>query len=124
MKRVMKFRRILQKSKHMKKKLSKKKCSRKNQLKNKSLFQMIESPHNTNDFLINNRSSTFYSDEDEDSIIIQPSSLIRLEEDTNSEINLFDFKDSESTNGESVIINEKPEGSKGQFAECFEGEKP
>ncbi len=124
MKRIMKFRRILQKSKHIKKDFSKKKISRKNKLKKKSLFQIIESPHNTNDFLINNRSSAFYMDEEEeDSIIFQSSPIILLEDDTNLEINLFDLKYSESTNEESVLINEKSEASKGQISQCFEGEK-
>ena len=123
MKRIMKFRRIAQKSKHIKEKLSKKKFSRKNQMTKKNIFQMIESPHNTNDFLINNRSSAFYMDEEEDSIIIQPSSIIRLEDDTNSEINIFDLKDSQSTNGESVILNEKSETTKEQISQSLEKEK-
>ena len=54
------------------------------QLKKKYLFQQIQSPHNTNDFLINNQSSAFYTNEEEDSIFIKPSSIIQLEDDTNS----------------------------------------
>ena len=64
------------------------------------------------------------NDEDyEDSINIKPSSIIRLEDDTNSEINIFDLKDNESTNEESVILNEKLELGKGQMEKCPSAEK-
>ena len=54
---------------------------------------------------------------------MQPSSIIRLEDDTNSEINIFDLKDNESTNEESVILNEKLELGKGQMEKCPSAEK-
>ena len=119
----MKLKRILVKSKHNRKRLSKKNNSRKISFKKKYLFQQIESPHNTNEYLINNGSSPFWVDEDEESINMQPSSIIRLEDDTNSEINIFDLKDNESTNEESVILNEKLELGKGQMEKCPSAEK-
>ena len=106
----MKLKRILVKSKHNRKRLSKKNNSRKISFKKKYLFQQIESPHNTNEYLINNGSSPFWVDEDEESINIQPSSIIRL-------------KDNESTNEESVILNEKLELGKGQMEKCPSAEK-
>ena len=124
MKKIMKLRRILAKiNKHNKECRSKKKNSRKISFKKKYLFQQIESPLNTNEFLINNGSSPFWVDEDEESINMQPSSIIRLEDDTNSEINIFDLKDNESTNEESVILNEKLELGKGQMEKCPSAEK-
>jgi len=121
MKKVMKFRRILQKSKRIKKRLTKKKFSRKISLKKKYLFKQIESPYNTNEYLINNQSSPFYIEDEEDSINIEPSSIILLEDDTNSELNLSNMKDSESTNDESMILNEKPENGKGLIIACLDG---
>ena len=121
MKKVMKFRRILQKSKRIKKRLTKKKFSRKISLKKKYLFKQIESPYNTNEYLINNQSSPFYIEDEEDSINIEPSSIILLEDDTNSELNLSNMKDSESTNDESMILNEKSENGKGLIIACLDG---
>ena len=119
----MKLKRILVKPNHNRKRLSKKNNPRIISFKKKYLFQQIESPHNTNEFLINNGSSPFWADDDEDSINIQPSTIIRLEDDTNSEINLFDLKDNESTNEESAILNEKLELGKGQMEICPDAEK-
>ena len=119
----MKLKRILVKPNHNRKRLSKKNKPRIISFKKKYLFQQIESPHNTNEFLINNGSSPFCADDDEDSINIQPSTIIRLEDDTNSEINLFDLKDNESTNEESAILNEKLELGKGQMEICPDAEK-
>ena len=118
----MKLKRILVKIKHMKKPRSQKKISRKISFKKKYLFHQIESPLNTNEFLINNGSSPFLPDDEEESINIQQSSIIRLEDDTNSEINMFDVKDNESTNEESVIVNEKIETGKEQMEKSLNKE--
>ena len=117
----MKFRRILQKSKRIKKRITKKNFSRKISLKKKYLFKQIESPYNTNEYLINNQSSPFYIEDEEDSINIKPSSLILLEDDSNSELNLFNIKDSESTNDESMTLKENPENAKGLIITCLDG---
>ena len=117
----MKFRRILQKSKRIRKRLTKKQFSRRISLKKKYLFKQIESPHNTNEYLINNQSSPFYIEDEEDSINIKPSSIILLEDDTNSELNIFNIKDSESTNDESMILNKKSENGKGLIIACLDG---
>ena len=123
MKKIMKLRRILAKiNKHNKECRSKKKNSRKISFKKKYLFQQIESPLNTNEFLINNGSSPFLAYDDEDSINIKPSSIIRLEDDTNPEINIFDLKDNESTNEESMILNEKFDSEKEQMEKCLDKE--
>ena len=66
----------------------------------KKRFLQIDSPHNTNEYLINVNSAPFYhnEDDDEDSINIIPNSFIKITNDTNGELNLF---------GESVSTNEK-----------------
>ena len=75
-----------------------------------SLFQniyQIESPNNTNEYLINNCSSPFISEEeDEDSIEIKNSSLICFN-DGNSELGLFDCKDIEMTKEKSALLSGK-----------------
>ena len=117
----MKFKRILQKSKSTKRHIRKKRFSRKISLKKKFLFEQIESPHNTNEYLINNQSSPFFIEDEEDSINIKPNSIILLEDDSNSELYLFNLKDSESTNYESILINEKTENGKRLIAEYLDG---
>ena len=68
MKRILKFKKI--KSSNTDKK-SKKKKSSKNKSFMKKCFLKIDSPHNTNDYLINENYSPFWNDEnDEDSINI------------------------------------------------------
>ena len=58
----------------------------------------IYSPHNTNDFLINNNSSPFFTDdEEEETIIINPNTPLLLFNDTNTELNLLDCKESRET---------------------------
>ena len=106
MKKILKLKRISQKSKKCKKCLSKKKYSRKMLLQKKIFLKQIESPHNTNDFLMNNQSSPFLI-EDDDSLMIKPSYIIAFEDDANSELDLFSIKELESTNEESMIVNEK-----------------
>ena len=70
MKRILKFKKI--KSSNTTNK-SKKKKSSKNKSFMKKCFLKIGSPHNTNDYLINENSSPFWNDEnDEDSINIIP----------------------------------------------------
>lgn len=117
----MKFKRIPQKSKHIKKRLKKKRFTKKISLKKKDLFEQIESPYNTNEYLINNQSSPFIIEDEEDSLNIKPSSIILLEDDTNSELYLFNIKDSESTNDESLIFNEKSENSKRLISISLDG---
>ncbi len=107
MKKILKLKRISQKSKKCKKCLSKKKYSRKMLLQKKIFLKQIESPHNTNDFLMNNQSSPFFIEDDEDSLMIKPSYIISFEDDANSELDLFSIKELESTNEESMIVNEK-----------------
>ena len=107
MKKILKLKRISQKSKKCKKCLSKKKYSRKMLLQKKIFLKQIESPHNTNDFLMNNQSSPFFIEDDEDSYMIKPSYIISFEDDANSELDLFSIKELESTNEESMIVNEK-----------------
>lgn len=123
MKKVLKLRRILQKSKRSKKHLSKMSFSRKMEIKKKYFYLQIQSPHNTNDFLINNQSSAFYTDDDEDSIFIKPSSIIQLEDDTNSELDFFNMKNLDSTIEESMALNEKSISDKMEIVQCITEEK-
>lgn len=123
MKKVLKLRRILQKSKRSKKHLSKMSFSRKMEIKKKYFYLQIQSPHNTNDFLINNQSSAFYTDDEEDSFFIKPSSIIQLEDDTNSELDFFNMKNLDSTIEESMALNEKSISDKMEIVQCITDEK-
>ena len=74
MKRILKFKEI--KSSNNAKK-SKRKRTPKNKSFKKKCFLKIGSPHNTNDYLINENSSPFWNEEnDEDSINIMPFTFI------------------------------------------------
>ena len=87
MKRILKFKKI--KSSNNAKK-SKKKKTQKNKSFMKKYFLKIGSPHNTNDYLINENSSPFWNDEnDEDSISTMPYNFIKFSQETNSELDLF-----------------------------------
>ena len=104
MKRIIKLKKI-RKVKNTKISIRKKRYN-----KRCSLFQnvyQIESPNNTNEYLINNCSSPFISEEeDEDSIEIKNSSLICFN-DGNSELGLFDCKDVEMTKEKSALLSGK-----------------
>ncbi len=119
----MKLKRIFQKSSQHKKRLSKKNISKKISFRKKWLIQQIDSPHNTNEFLINNQSSPFYPEDEEDSITIHQSDIIPFEDDTNYEIDLFSIKGLESTNEESVILNEKSDQVKEENEKCLDNTK-
>ena len=83
----------------------------------KACYQ-VESPFNNNEFLIANGSTPFfqYNEEEEDDLsnAIVASSLIKFNDDTNSEFNSFTIKKIESTNEKSMNINNKSdeEGNK------------
>ena len=104
MKRIIKLKKI-RKAKRTKIAIRKKRYNKRG-----SLFQniyQIESPNNTNEYLINNCSSPFISEEeDEDSIEIKNSSLICFN-DGNSELGLFDCKDIEMTKEKSALLSGK-----------------
>ena len=104
MKRIIKLKKI-RKLKNTKIAIRKKRYN-----KRCSLFQniyQIDSPNNTNEYLINNCSSPFISEEeDEDSIEIKNSSLICFN-DGNSELGLFDCKDIEMTKEKSALLSGK-----------------
>ena len=79
----MKLRRILAKiNKHNKECRSKKKNSRKISFKKKYLFQQIESPLNTNEFLINNGSSPFLAYDDEEGKPLKNTSRLNVDTST------------------------------------------
>lgn len=103
----MKLRKIRMKSKHIQKRFTKQTFSRKFSFRKNNLFPQKDSPYNTNEFLIRNPSSPFFLDDDEDSLVVQPSSIIRIEDDTNSELDIFANGNLESTNDESLVHNEK-----------------
>ena len=123
MKKDKKFKRIIQKNNHIKKSHKKRMVSRKFSPRKNYLYQQIESPHNTNEYLINNQSSPFFVDDGEDSILIEPSSIIRIENENIYGIELFSSKDLDSTNEESMILNEKSEAEKEQIDKCINLEK-
>ena len=78
----------------------------------KKMYLQIESPHNTNDFLINFNSSPFWnSDEDnEDEIILH--TPMKFKCDTNSEIDTFTYKEIDSTDEKTIVLNCKNEQEK------------
>ncbi len=100
------------------KKLKKKILSNKKPSFMKKACYQVESPFNNNEFLIANGSTPFfqYNEEEEDDLsnAIVASSLIKLNDDTNSEFNSFTIKKIESTNEKSMNINNKSdeEGNK------------
>ena len=125
MKKIMKLRKIHAKSKKNKKRAAKKntKNTTKISFRKKFLYQQIESPYNNNEYLINNQSSPFFDDEEEeDSLIITSSKSPKFSEDfdENTEIDLFSFRGLNSTNDESMILNEKPETGKVQIGICLD----
>ena len=104
MKRIIKLKKI-KKTKSTKITFRKKRYSKRCSLL-RSIYQ-IGSPQNTNEYLINNCSSPFITDEeDEDSIEIKSSSLISFN-DENSELDLFDCKDVEMTKEKSILLSRK-----------------
>lgn len=124
MKKIMKLRKIDLKCKHLKKVFSRKNNSNKVSYRRKYLYNQIESPHNTNEYLINNNSSPFFIDDDEeDSTIIKPSSILVFEDEANSELDLFSVKDLNSTNEESMILNENTDQTKAIMEKCLGVEK-
>ena len=124
MKKIMKLRKIELKCKHLKKVLSRKNNFNKVSFRRKYLYKHIESPHNTNEYLINNNSSPFFIDDDEeDSTIIKPSSILVFEDDPNSEFDLFSIKDLNSTNEESMILNENTDQTKAIMDKVLDVEK-
>ena len=87
MKRILKFKKI--RSSNNAKKVKKKKTAKNKQLM-KKFFLKIGSPHNTNDYLINENSSPFWNDEnDEDSINITPYTFINIGGEVNTELDLL-----------------------------------
>jgi hypothetical protein len=112
MKKILKFKGI-KKNKHTKyaKKATRKKKHCKKDFIFKKNFYQIASPHNTNDYLINNNSAPFfnYFDDDEESynemsLPIQP---IYFNKDNNSELDLFTMKEIDSTNEKTSILIDK-----------------
>ena len=68
----------------------KKKKTPKNKSFMKKCFLKNGSPHNTNDYLINENSSPFWNNEnDEDSKNIMPCTFINFGREVNSELDLF-----------------------------------
>ena len=100
MKKFIKLKKI-RKAKRSKKDFRKKKYNKKF-----NIFD-IETPYNSNEYLINNVSSPSIIDEEsEDSMEIKESSLIYFN-DGNSELDLFDCKDVEMTKEKSALLSDK-----------------
>ena len=84
----------------------------------KKRFLQIDSPHNTNEYLININSAPFYNTEDdEDSINIIPNSFIKIHNDTNAELNLFG--ESVSTNERTIKKDDQEEGQRKTIERLF-----
>ena len=110
MKRILKLKKI-KNSKTAKKNINKK---RKAKRICKKLFLQIDSPHNTNEYLMSVNSSPFYNDEDDDNedSFIMPSHFIKLSNDTNSELDLFINRESEGTNEKTILMDDQKEQKK------------
>ena len=92
---------------HKYKRIKKKRNKRKILMKKK--FLQIESPYNTNDFLINNHSAPFfnYNDDSDDSLDIMLNSLSFISNnDNNFELDLFSIRERDSTNEKTIVFNE------------------
>lgn len=116
MKKIVKLTKI-KKNNHAnytKKAIRKRKSHKKNIFLKKRNFYQIDSPHNTNDYLINNASTPFFNyndnDNDEESIeaMFMPIRPLYFNNDNNSEMDLFSAKEIESTNEKTIIFNIKP----------------
>ena len=90
-------------------KLSKRKFKKKIYHKGSSLMKKMmlqpDSPLNTNEYLIENNSSSFFND-DEDFFNIKVSSAIKFNNNINSEIDIFEENQSELTNDNTINFNE------------------
>ena len=85
----------------------------------KKMFLQIETPLNTNDFLINFNSSPFWnSDEDNEDEII-PNNPIKFKCDTNCELDTFGNKEADSTDEKTIVLNCKNEQEKKTIKSIF-----
>ena len=91
-------------------KLSKRKCKKNIYLRGVSYLEQImlqpDSPLNTNEYLINNNSSSFYN-EDEGFFDIKESSSIKFNNGANSELDLSEENQEELTKDSSINFNEE-----------------
>jgi hypothetical protein len=71
----------------------------------KQIMLQPDSPLNTNEYLIDNNSSSFCND-DEDCCDIKTSSIIKFNNDINSELNIREENQNELTNDETINFNE------------------
>ena len=110
MKRILKLKKI-KKTNITKKYISSKRKTKRNWRK---MFSQINSPHNTNKYLISVNSSPFYNYEDDDeySINIIPSSFIKIPNDINSELEFFINRESEFTNEKTILMEKQKEQNK------------
>ena len=102
MKKILKLKKIRNSKKKNKKEIRKKRSVL---FWNKNTLQM-ESPHNTNDYLININSSPFWNfcDEEDNSWEMAPNNLISIKCDTNYELDTLAYKEIESTD-ETIVSN-------------------
>ncbi len=104
MKRILKLKKIGKSKKYKNnQKISKKVCALTKH------FEQFDSPHNTNEYLMNVNSSPFWNDDDEDSIELIPSSSINFNSDTNFETNLFFDREIEITKEKTLKNNNEKE---------------
>ena len=118
MKRILKLKKI--KSKRTRKYINKKRMLN-GVLLWKKRFLQIDSPHNTNEYLINVNSAPFYDNEidDEDSINIIPNSFIKISDDKNSELNLFFHGEIDSTNDKTIKRDNQEEEKRNKIQRLF-----
>ena len=72
----------------------------------KQIMLQPDSPLNTNEYLIDNNSSSFCND-DEDFFDIKVSSIIKFNNDPNSELDLREEIQNELTNDDTINFNEE-----------------
>ena len=109
MKRIIRLKKIKKIKYNTKNYFKKKKSNRKCTFWIKKIKQ-IESPHNTNEYLIKNNSSPFFDDDEEESIIIKPFTLIKFEEDLKKEdLNLTAYKEQETSDEKSILCKSEQE---------------
>ena len=71
----------------------------------KQIWLQPDTPLNTNEYLIDNNSSSFYND-DEDLFDIKISSTLKFNNDTNSEVDFREENQNELTNDNTINFNE------------------
>ena len=101
----------LKNKKTRKSKIEKRKRNLSKKVISKKHFLQLDSPHNTNEYLMNVKSSPFWNDYEEDSIEIVPSNIININNDINFEKFIIFDRSVEVTKEKTLKENNEKENS-------------